>query len=141
MSHRTLGALVAGAILVLAGCSSSGGTASGGASASGGTTALGGTTASGAASTCSESTAAGTVAVTVADFSFTPSTITASTGQVIAFSNTGATGHTATLDGGQCATGTINPGKSDGLVFTTAGTYKFHCAIHPTQMTGTITVS
>jgi plastocyanin len=135
MSHRTLGALVAGAILVLAGCSSSGGTASSGAGASGGTGASGG------ASTCSESTAAGTVAVTVADFSFTPSSITASTGQVIAFSNTGATGHTATLDGGQCATGTINPGKSDGLVFTTAGTYKFHCAIHPTQMTGTITVS
>ena len=48
---------------------------------------------------------------------------------------------TATLDGGQCATPTIQPGKSDGLVFTTAGTYKFHCAIHPTQMTGTITVS
>jgi plastocyanin len=133
MSHRTLGALVAGALLVLAGCSSSGG----GGAASGG----GGGAASGGASTCSESSAAGTVAVAVADFSFTPSTITATTGQVIAFSNTGGTGHTATLDGGQCATGTINPGKSDGLVFTTAGTYKFHCAIHPTQMTGTITIS
>jgi plastocyanin len=135
MSHRNLGALVAGALLVLAGCSSSGGTASTGAGASGGAGA------SSAAGICSESAAAGTVAVAVADFSFTPSNITASTGQVIAFSNGGGTGHTATLDGGQCATGTISPGKSDGLVFTTAGTYKFHCAIHPTQMTGTIVVS
>lgn len=121
MAHRSVLALAASAVLVLAACSSGGG--------------------SGAASACKETTDAGAVAVTVVDFAFQPTDVTAKTGQVIAFSNTGAAAHTATLDGGQCATGTINAGKSDGLVFTAAGTYKFHCSIHPTQMTGTIVVS
>ena len=124
MAHRSVLALAASAILVLAACSSS---SSGGAS--------------GAASACKETTDAGAVAVTVVDFAFQPTDVAAKTGQVIAFSNTGAAAHTATLDGGQCATGTINAGKSDGLVFTVAGTYKFHCSVHPTQMTGTIVVS
>src|SRR5436189_273998 len=136
MSHRSLAALAVSAVVMLAACSP---TASGAVSAA--PSAAGSAAASGGASVCSESANAGAVAVTVVDFKFQPGDITAKTGQVIAFSNTGATPHTATLDGGQCATPTIQPGKSDGLVFTTAGTYKFHCAIHPTQMTGTITVS
>ena len=141
MSHRSLAALAVSAVVMLAACSSaaSSPTASGAVSAA--PSAAGSAAASGGASVCSESANAGAVAVTVVDFKFQPADITAKTGQVIAFSNTGATPHTATLDGGQCATPTIQPGKSDGLVFTTAGTYKFHCAIHPTQMTGTITVS
>jgi plastocyanin len=132
MSHRTVAALAVSAVLMLAACSSSGGSPAASAAASG--------AASGAASVCSESTAAGAVAVTVVDFDFQPSEITAKTGQVIAFTNTGSAPHTATLDGGQCATPTIQPGKSDGLIFTVAGTYKFHCSIH-SQMTGTIVVS
>jgi plastocyanin len=117
---------------MLAACSS--GTSSPAASANSGG-------ASSAAGACKESTDTGAVAVTVIDFAFQPNTITATTGQVIAFSNTGTASHTATLDDGSCATGTIAAGKSDGLVFTTAGTYTFHCSIHPTQMKGTITVS
>ncbi|HEY8636812.1 MAG TPA: cupredoxin domain-containing protein [Candidatus Limnocylindrales bacterium] len=127
---------LASAVLVLAACSSGGSTAS-----SGGGTASSPGVASTAASVCKETADAGAVAVKIIDFAFQPSDVTATTGQVIAFSNTGTTGHTATLDGGGCATSTIDAGKSDGLVFSVAGTYKFHCAIHPTQMTGTIVVS
>lgn len=126
MIHRSVVALVASAVLVLAACSS-GGSTGGGASA--------------AAAVCKETTGAGAVAVAIVDFAFQPSAVTASTGQVIAFSNTGSVGHTATLDSGGCATGTISAGTSDGLVFSVAGTYKFHCSIHPSQMTGTIVVS
>jgi plastocyanin len=133
MSHRIVAALAVGAITLFAACSSSGGSPAASSAASG--------AASGAASVCSESASAGAVAVTVVDFNFQPADITAKTGQVITFTNTGATPHTATLDGGQCATPTIQPGTSDGLTFSVAGTYKFHCAIHPTQMTGTIVVS
>lgn len=122
MSHRSLAALAASAVLVLAGCSSGGGAAST------------------ATSVCKETTEAGAVAVTVVDFAFQPAEIAAKTGQVIAFTDTGQAPHTATLDGGQCATPTIQPGKSDGLTFSVAGTYKFHCSIH-SQMTGTIVIS
>lgn len=119
MTHRSLAALAASAVLFLAGCSSGGGAAT---------------------SVCKETTAAGAVAVTVVDFAFQPAEIAAKTGQVIAFTDTGQAPHTATLDGGQCATPTIQPGKSDGLTFSVAGTYKFHCSIH-SQMTGTIVIS
>ncbi|MEA2619399.1 MAG: hypothetical protein QOC97_172 [Chloroflexota bacterium] len=137
MIHRSVVALAASAVLVLAACSSAGSTPSSGA---GGAASPGGV-ASTAASVCKESADAGAVTVKVIDFAFQPTNVTATTGQVIAFSNTGSTGHTATLDSGGCATSTIDAGKSDGLVFSVAGTYKFHCAIHPTLMTGTIVVS
>ena len=135
MIHRPVLALAASAALILAACSSGGAAPS-----TGGVPSAGGA-ASAAASGCKESTDPGAVTVTVVDFAFQPSNVTAKTGQVIAFSNTGAVGHTASLDNGGCATATINAGKLDGLVFTTAGTYTFHCAIHPTLMKGTIVVS
>lgn len=119
MPSRPITALAAAAILVLAGCSSSGGSA--------------------AASVCKETKDAGAVSVTVVDFAFQPTDVAAKVNQVIAFSNTGSAPHTATVDG-QCATPNITPGTSDGLVFSAAGTYKFHCSIH-SQMTGTIVVS
>jgi len=128
MSHRSLAALAASVVFVLAACSSS--TTSPAASSA----------ASSAASVCKETTDAGAVAVAVADFEFQPAAITAKTGQVVAFTNSGSAPHTATLDGGQCTTPTISAGKSDGLVFSVAGTYKFHCAIH-SKMTGTIVIS
>lgn len=139
MSHRSLTALAVSAIIVLAGCSSSGGStapSSGAAAPSSGAAAP-----STAAGACSETTTAGTVQVSVVDFAFNPASITAKVGDVITFTNTGAVPHTATLDDGTCKTPTIAPTKSDGLTFTAAGTYSFHCSIHPTQMKGTITVS
>jgi plastocyanin len=132
MSLRIVAALAVSAVVMLAACSSSSASPAASNAASG--------AASGAASVCSESATAGAVAVSVVDFNFQPADITAKTGQVITFTNTGSAPHTATLDGGQCATPTIQPGKSDGLTFTVAGTYKFHCSIH-SQMTGTIVVS
>jgi plastocyanin len=136
MSHRTLAALAVSAIVMLAACSSS--SSSPAASSAASSAASGAPSAAG--SVCSESTAAGAVPVTIVDFNFQPADITAKTGQVITFSNTGSAPHTATLDGGQCTTPTIQPGTSDGLTFTVAGTYTFHCSIHK-QMKGTIVVS
>jgi plastocyanin len=136
MSHRSLTALAVSALIVLAGCSSSSGSTapSGGAAAPS-------AAASSAAGACSETTTAGTVQVSIVDFGFNPSSITAKVGDVIAFTNTGAVAHTATLDDGSCKTPNIDPTKSDGLTFTAAGTYPFHCSIHPTTMKGTIVVS
>jgi plastocyanin len=136
MSNRSLAALAVSALIILAGCSSSS------TSTAPTTAATSGAPASAAAaSACSESTTAGTVAVSIVDFAFNPASITAKVGDIVAFTNTGSTAHNATLDDGSCKTPNIDPSKSDGLTFTAAGTYKFHCSIHPTQMTGTIVVS
>ena len=138
MSRRSLGTLIAGLALVLAACSSSGSSPpprprphrpSAPSAAT-----------SAAAGTCSETKDAGAVAVSIKDFEFDPATITAKVGQIVAFSNTGAEPHNATLDAGGCATATLQTSQADGLVFTAAGTYPFHCTVH-TQMKGTITVS
>jgi plastocyanin len=137
MSHRSLAALAMSALILLAGCGSS---SSSSAPASVAASAPASAAASGAASACKETTTAGTVPVSIVDFAFQPTAITAKVGDVVGFTNTGATAHTATLDDGTCTTPTIAPTKSDGLTFTVAGTYKFHCSIH-SQMTGTIVVS
>ena len=80
------------------------------------------------------------VAVSIKYFEFVQPTIMAKVGQVITFTNNGAEPHNATLDAGGCNTATLNTSQADGLVFTAAGTYPFHCTVH-TQMKGTITVS
>jgi len=95
---------------------------------------------SAAAGACTVSTDAGTVEATIKGFAFAPAQITAKVGDVIAFSNGDTTNHTVNLDDGSCQTGPIAGGSSAALVFSAAGTYPFHCAIHP-SMKGTITVS
>jgi plastocyanin len=142
MRHRALIGLATGGLLLLAACSSSGATTAPSAAASAAPPAASAPAASApaAGAVCSESAEAGQVAVAVADFAFSPADIAAKVGQVITFTNGDSAPHTATLDDGSCSTGTIAPGTSDGLTFTVAGTYPFHCKIH-SSMKGTITVS
>jgi plastocyanin len=139
MTRRTIPALLAAAALTLAlaACSSAGSSAAP-ASAPAASEAAPSAAAGGAA--CTTSSVAGTVEVAIKDFAFGPAEITAKVGDVVAFSNGDTTAHTATLDDGSCDTGHIAPGSAAGLTFSAAGTYPFHCAIHPT-MKGTITVS
>jgi plastocyanin len=144
MRHRRL-ATLAGAALLLAACSSGGGAstapsaaASVAAPSAEATVAASAPAAGGAV--CSESSAAGEVAVTIKDFAFSPADIKASVGQTITFTNGDSAPHTATLDDDSCTTPNIANGSSDGLTFTAPGTYPFHCNVHP-NMKGTITIS
>lgn len=97
----------------------------------------------------------GTIKVTMKDNAFDPKTIAVKAGDAVMFDvvNTGKVPHNmriATLDGnfdsqpGVVTTPEIiNAGKSgmiDWTVPNQPGTYKFRCDIHPTEMTGTITV-
>ena len=144
MRNRALSVLVVGAALLLAACSSSGATAAPSAAAptaeasAPASTAASSPAAGGAA--CSQSATAGQVAVTIKNFAFGPADIQAKVGDTVTFTNNDSAPHTATLDDGSCTTGTISPGTADGLTFTAAGTYPFHCKIH-SSMTGKITVS
>ncbi len=138
MNRRPLVTLAAAVVLVLAACSSGGATAAPSAAVSAAPSVEASAAAAGAA--CSESAAAGEVAVSIEGFAFSPADITAKVGQTITFTNGDSAPHTATLDDGSCTTPNISGGASDGLTFTAAGTYPFHCAVH-SSMKGTITIS
>ncbi len=143
MRHGALIGLASSAILLLAACSSSAATSAPSSAASVAPpveASAAAPSAAGGGAACSQSAAAGQVAVTIKDFTFGPADIQARVGDTVTFTNNDSPPHTATLDDGSCTTGTISPGSADGLMFTAAGTYPFHCKIH-TNMKGTITVS
>jgi plastocyanin len=81
------------------------------------------------------------VTVNVGDFFFDSPSLEIAPGTTVTFVNVGAAPHTATGDNGEFDTGTIQPGGSATITFTNAGTFAYHCAIHPAKMTGTIVVT
>jgi plastocyanin len=93
------------------------------------------------ASVCNDSTGATTVDAHVKNKVWSQP-VSAKVGDVITWTNDDAVAHKVALDDGSCTMGAnIAPnGGAASLVFTKAGTYPFHCTIHP-SMTGTITIS
>ncbi len=107
---------------------------------------------------CSSSTSpsCSSSCVTIQDFSFAPSTMTIKVGTRVTWTNAGPSGHTATSDGGVWDSGTLGAPSGGGgyggataggtyqFTFNTAGTYSYHCKLHPPAsypgFTGTITV-
>lgn len=73
---------------------------------------------------------------------FSPSSVTVAPGGTVTFAF-GSLGHSVMFDSGTNPPSNItgvNANTSIDRVFASAGTYTFHCAIHPT-MTGTIIVA
>jgi len=89
---------------------------------------------------CTDSTGTTTVQATVANFQWGP--VSAKVGDVITWTNSDTAPHKVALDDGSCTmSGNIaGSGGKASLVFSAAGTYPFHCSIHP-NMKGTITIS
>lgn len=137
MLHRHLTGLALVATVALAACSGGAATTAPGAAAPSAAPSAAPTAAIEGA--CAPTTAAGTVPVTIAGFAF-PATIAAKVGDVVAFTNDDGAPHTATLDDGTCTTENLSQGMTGSLVFSAAGSYPFHCKIHP-AMTGTIEVA
>ncbi len=124
------------ALLTLAACSGST-AATPSASAPAASAPAASTAAGGGAAACAAAPAGSTatVSVTIKDFKFAPQPVEAKVGDIVAWSNQdGSTSHSATMDNGACDTKTIAGGSTAMLVFTTAGTYTYHCSIHPGQM-------
>jgi plastocyanin len=72
---------------------------------------------------------------------FSPKPIQITVGSTVTWTNTTAPTHTATSDTGAWDTGNIASGATSAAVsFPTAGTFTYHCAIHP-SMTGSVVVS
>ena len=71
-------------------------------------------------------------AVTIDDFKFSPATLTVTAGTQITVTNGDSTAHTATADDGSSFdTGPIDPGASATIDVPKAGSYAYHCNIHP----------
>ncbi len=68
---------------------------------------------------------------------FAPSPVTVAVGGSVTWTNHDNTAHTST--GSTWNSGAINPGATFTTTFPTAGTFVYHCTIHP-GMTGTVTV-
>jgi plastocyanin len=130
--RRTLrGIAVLATTIVLAACGGGGST-----TAPGATT---GPVATTGAAPCTESTAATVVATTVAGNTWSP--VSAAVGDVITWTNNDAVPHAVALDDGSCSmAGNIPGGGTRSLVFSVAGSFPFHCSVHP-SMKGTITIS
>jgi len=72
---------------------------------------------------------------------FSPKPIQITVGSTVTWTNGTAPTHTATSDTAAWGTGNIAPGAtSSAISFPTAGTFTYHCAIHP-SMTGSVIVS
>jgi plastocyanin len=114
----------------------------------------------GAPSTGTTGTAANAVVIEIGDYSFSPGNLTVKAGTTVRWTDMGVYPHTATSDTNAWDSGSISAaststdpygytttssGMSYERVFTTPGTYKYHCALHPPSQypsfVGTITVT
>ena len=83
-----------------------------------------------------------TSSVTIKDFAFSPADITVKKGTTVTWTNMDSAAHTVTETDSKKgpSSGNLASGKSYSFTFDTAGTYAYHCAIHP-NMVGTVTVT
>ena len=77
--------------------------------------------------------------VTIQDFAFGPASLSVAVGTTVTWTNHGPSGHTVTADDGSFDSGTVQPGSTFSQTFATAGTFSYHCNIHPDMM-ATVTV-
>lgn len=73
-----------------------------------------------------------TVTVAIQNFAFSPSTITINKGDTVVWTNMDSAVHTVTSDSGsELASSSLGNGQTYSHTFNTAGTFNYHCAIHP----------
>jgi len=80
-----------------------------------------------------------TNSVSIVNMAFSPVTITVTAGSTITWTNNDNMTHTVTADDSSFDSGNITMGSKYSKTFSTAGTYTYHCTIHP-NMKGTIIV-
>jgi len=70
---------------------------------------------------------------------YNPNPVSVAVGGTVTWMNNDNTAHTSTADNGSWNSGSISPGGSFSMTFPAAGTFTYHCTIHP-GMIGTVNV-
>jgi len=82
----------------------------------------------------------GTNEVFIQGMAFSPSIITVAVNTTVTWTNKDAITHTVTSDSGAFDSGNVVSGSTFSYTFATAGTFAYHCKIHP-SMVATVVVS
>ncbi len=77
--------------------------------------------------------------VVMKSFAFDPASVTVKVGDSVTWTNNDSATHTVTADNGEFKSSDIAPGATFTQKFDKAGTYPYHCSIHP-SMKGTVVV-
>jgi plastocyanin len=77
--------------------------------------------------------------VRMVNFAFRPRSLTISAGTKVRWVVREGT-HSTTSNTGVWDSGVLSQGEAFGRVFRKAGTFKYHCTVHPSAMRGAITV-
>jgi plastocyanin len=91
------------------------------------------------ANSCGSSGASANIGATDGQV-FSPSAATITHGQSVCWQDNGNIAHTVTSNDGTSFSAALTPGHVFVHTFVAAGTFPYHCTIHP-GMTGTITVN
>lgn len=78
-------------------------------------------------------------AETLGNRAFMPAELDVAVGATVTWTNTDSVPHTSTSDAPGWNSGTVAPGKQFSTTLQSAGTFSYHCSIHP-GMTGTVVV-
>jgi len=78
-------------------------------------------------------------AVKIANFTFSPQQVTVKAGTTVVWTNEDDIPHTVTSSTQVFKSGALDSDQKFSFTFTTPGSYKYFCALHP-HMTGTIVV-
>jgi plastocyanin len=90
--------------------------------------------------TATPTPAARQVSATIQNVAFSPNPISVARGSTVTWTNLDGVAHTVTADDGSWGSGTLGHGATYSHVFTSPGSYTYHCAIH-SFMTGTVMVT
>lgn len=83
---------------------------------------------------------AGANSVAIQNMAFNPTTLTVPVGTTVTWKNLDSTTHHVVSNTGAFDSGDLANGQSYSFTFNQAGTFPYHCSIHP-SMTGTIVVT
>ena len=73
-------------------------------------------------------------AVVMKGFAFNPAELTVKKGTTVTWTNMDSAPHTVTSDSGsELSSATLSNGQSYSHTFTEAGTFAYHCGVHPTM--------
>jgi plastocyanin len=122
--------VLAGATVVIAGCTSSSNTSP--------SSANNAVTSTASTSTASTSTASQNP-IAIQNYAFSPSTLTIRKGANVTWKNDDSVQHMVVSDSPAFSSPLLNTGDTYTFQFNSTGTYSYHCSIH-TYMKGTITV-